>query len=301
MLIKKWWKNSQKQYQKSAENHIVQGKMPYQFEIGEKGTRKCIVGGDEIIFISGPCVIEGEEFTLRCAETLLHIAEKHKIQLVFKASYDKANRTSINSFRGPGLHEGLRILERVKREIGIPVLSDVHCKEEIKPASEVLDVIQIPAFLARQTDLVIEAAKTQKPINIKKPQFVSPYDTKYIVEKSIKVQNEKVMLSERGTIFGYRELVVDFRGIPIMRNWAFVIFDATHSVQLPSAGSGISEGVRWAVPYLARAASAVGVDGFFFETHPDPDRALSDPKTSINYDTFEKIIVDIKKIIEALK
>jgi 2-dehydro-3-deoxyphosphooctonate aldolase (KDO 8-P synthase) len=270
-----------------------------EFEIGEKGTRKCYLGKD-LIFISGPCVIESEEFTLRCAETLMKIAEKHKIQLIFKASYDKANRTSINSFRGPGLEKGLKILKRVKEEIGLPVLSDVHCKEEVEPAADVLDVIQIPAFLARQTDLLLKAGKTQKPINIKKPQFVSPESTKYIVEKILTTGNRKIMLCERGYAFGYGDLIVDFRGIPIMRTWANVIFDGTHSVQKPSAGEGISEGQRWLVPFLSRAAAAVGVDGFFFETHPEPEKALSDPKTSIDYKMFEKIIEEIKKIKDAL-
>jgi 2-dehydro-3-deoxyphosphooctonate aldolase (KDO 8-P synthase) len=269
------------------------------FQIGDDSVRKCIAGED-LIFIAGPCVIEGEDFTLKCAEKLLQIAEKHKIQLIFKASYDKANRTSVKSFRGPGLEKGLEILTKVRSKVGLPVLSDVHCKEEIEPAAEVLDMIQIPAFLARQTDLVVGAAKTQKPLHIKKPQFASPASTKYIVEKAESTGNQKIILCERGFAFGYGDLVVDFRGIPIMRQWALITFDGTHSLQKPSAGDGISEGERIFSPYLSRAAAAVGVDGFFFEVHPEPEKALSDPKTSINFEMFEEIIEDIKKIQDAL-
>ncbi|MCX7733994.1 MAG: 3-deoxy-8-phosphooctulonate synthase [bacterium] len=268
------------------------------FIVGDDKVRKCLVGGGNPVFIAGPCVIESEEFTLSCADKLHKIAEKYNIQLIFKASYDKANRTSVNSFRGPGYQRGLKILERVRREIGLPVLSDVHCKEEIQPASEVLDVIQIPAFLARQTDMLVFSGKTGKPINIKKPQFASPYDTKYMLEKVMSTGNKKVMICERGTAFGYRDLVVDFRSIPIMRKWSFVIFDGTHTTQKPSAGDGISDGERWLSPYLTRAAASVGVDGFFHEVHPDPDRALSDPKTSINFQMFEMIIKQVKRIIE---
>ncbi len=270
-------------------------------EIGEGKIRKCIVGAGSPIFIAGPCVIEGEDFTLRCADTLLKIAEKHGIQLVFKSSYDKANRTSIKSFRGPGVEKGLEVLRKVREKAGIPVLSDVHCRNEIKMAAEVLDVIQVPAFLARQTDMLIEAGRTGKPLNIKKPQFVSPYDTRYIVEKVLTTGNRKIMLCERGTMFGYRELVVDFRSLPIMRKWAYVIFDGTHSTQRPSAYDGISGGDRWMTPYLSRAAAAIGVDGFFFEVHPEPDKALSDPKTSITFEMFSEIVEYILRINEALR
>ncbi len=270
------------------------------FTIGGNGTRQCVVGKGIPIFIAGPCVIESEDFTLRCAEKLSNIAERHKIQMVFKASYDKANRTSLNSFRGPGLEKGLKILQKVKEQIGLPVLSDVHCKDEVFAASEVLDVIQIPAFLARQTDMLVYAGKTGKPVNIKKPQFASPYDMKYMLEKILSTGNRKIMVCERGTAFGYRDLVVDFRSIPIMRNWAFVIFDGTHTTQKPSADDGISGGERWLSPYLTRASAAVGVDGFFHEVHPEPDKALSDPKTSIDFDMFENIVKQVKKILEVV-
>lgn len=271
------------------------------FVVGRNGTRQCFVGGNgNPVFIAGPCVIESEDFTLKCAETLYSIAEKNKIQLVFKASYDKANRTSINSFRGPGLDKGLKILQKVKEKIGLPVLSDVHCKEEITAASDVLDILQIPAFLARQTDMLIYAGRTGKPVNIKKPQFASPYDVKYMVEKVLSTGNKKVMICERGTAFGYRDLVVDFRSIPVMRNWAFVIFDGTHTTQKPSAADGISGGERWLSPYLTKAAAAVGVDGFFHEVHPDPDKALSDPKTSVDFEMFENIVKQVKRILEVL-
>jgi len=267
------------------------------FKIGDDGkVRGCEIGGGKPLFIAGPCVIESEEFILKIAERILEIAERNKIQLIFKASYDKANRTSLKSFRGPGLEKGLEILSKVREKVGVPVISDVHCKEEIKPAGEVLDVIQIPAFLARQTDMLIEAGKTGKPVHIKKPQFVSPYDTKYIVEKVVSTGNRKVMLCERGTMFGYRDLVVDMRSLVIMRDFAPTIFDGTHTVQKPSAGDGISEGERRFVPYLTRAACAVGVDGFFFEVHPEPDKALSDPKTQITPEMFEKVVQEILRI-----
>lgn len=270
------------------------------FFVGDEKVRRCLIGGTEPVFIAGPCVIEGEDFTLLCAERLYQIAEKHKIQLVFKASYDKANRTSINSYRGPGLEVGLKILSRVRRDIGLPVLSDVHCREEIPYASEVLDVLQIPAFLARQTDMLVSAGGTGKPINIKKPQFASPYDVQYMIDKVASSGNRKVMICERGTAFGYRDLVVDFRGIPVMRRFAFVIFDGTHTTQKPSAGEGVSDGERWFSPYLTRAAAAVGVDGFFHEVHPEPNKALSDSKTSIDFETFERIVIQVKRILETL-
>lgn len=270
------------------------------FKIGGSGVRTCTVGDNLPLFIAGPCVIESEEFTLKMADNLLSIAERNKIQLVFKASYDKANRTSIQSFRGPGLERGLEIMEKVRKKVGLPVLSDVHCRDEVKSAGEVLDVIQIPAFLARQTDLLVEAGKTGKAVHIKKPQFASPHDTKYMVEKVVSTGNRKVMLCERGTMFGYRNLVVDMRSLVIMREFAPTIFDGTHSVQQPSAGDGISGGERRFVPYLTRGACAIGVDGFFFEVHTNPDNALSDPKTQITPEMFEKIVMDIKKIWEVL-
>ena len=259
-----------------------------------------VVGDGKPVFIAGPCVIEGEEFTLRCAEKLKKISEKYDIKLIFKASYDKANRTSIKSFRGPGLERGLEILAKVKREVGLPVVSDVHCKDEVKPAAEVLDVIQIPAFLSRQTDLVVSSAKTGKPIHVKKGQFMSPWDVRWIAEKIQFAGNNKIMFCERGTFFGYGNLVVDMRSLVVMREWGFVIFDSTHSVQRPSASDGVSGGMKEFVPYLARAAAAVGVDGFFFEVHPEPEKALSDSATSIDFQTFEKIIQDILKIWDAL-
>jgi 2-dehydro-3-deoxyphosphooctonate aldolase (KDO 8-P synthase) len=213
---------------------------------------------------------------------LKEIARELSLPLIFKASYDKANRTSVTSYRGPGLHAGLEILARVKAEVGLPVLSDVHRVSEVEPAAEVLDVLQIPAFLCRQTDLVVAAAKTGKVINIKKGQFLAPWDMGPVVEKARAAGNSKILLTERGTSFGYNNLVVDFRSLPLMRRLGCpVVLDVTHSVQLPGGQGSCSGGQREFIPHLARAGVAVGVDGLFMEVHPDPDAARCDGPNSL--------------------
>lgn len=253
-------------------------------------------GGNPLVLIAGPCVIENEESVLNIARTLKKLTKALEIPLIFKSSYDKANRTSLDSYRGPGLVGGLEILKKVKDTVGISILSDVHCVDEVDAAAQVLDVIQIPAFLCRQTDLVVEVAKTQKPINIKKGQFLAPWDVKYIVEKIISTGNENILLTERGCIFGYNNLVVDFRSIPIMREYGFpIIFDATHSVQQPGGGK-FSGGKRQFIPYLSRAACAVGVDGLFMEVHQDPDRALCDGPNQLKLSDLDGLLSQLKAI-----
>lgn len=246
---------------------------------------------NQLFLISGPCVIESENIVFETAEALKEIAESFKIPFIFKSSYDKANRSSIKSYRGPGIKKGLEILNKVKEKFQIPVLSDVHSVEEIKIAKEVLDVIQIPAFLCRQTDIVVEAGKTGKAVNVKKGQFIAPWDVGNIIEKIKSTGNEKIMITERGTTFGYNNLVVDFRSFPVIRSFGVpVIFDATHSVQLPGGAGTSSSGERHFVPYLARAAVACGVDGLFFEVHPEPDSALCDGPNMIPLKNFKEIL-----------
>jgi 2-dehydro-3-deoxyphosphooctonate aldolase (KDO 8-P synthase) len=236
-----------------------------------------IGGGGPLALIGGPCAIEGETHALMTAERLATIAAKRGVPFIYKSSYDKANRFSIAGYRGPGLDEGLRILRRVREAVGVPVLSDVHDVSEVAAAAEVLDVLQIPAFLARQTDLVVAAARTGKPVNIKKPQFVAPEDMGQVVAKARSAGNEAILLTERGTSFGYHNLVVDMRGLLRMREFGCpIVFDATHSVQLPGAHGDRSGGERQFVPALARAAVAVGIDALFMEMHEDPDRTLPD-------------------------
>jgi 2-dehydro-3-deoxyphosphooctonate aldolase (KDO 8-P synthase) len=236
-----------------------------------------IGGGAPLALIGGPCAIENERHALMTAERLAAIAADHRVPFIYKSSYDKANRSSVNSYRGPGLVEGLRILRRVRDTLRIPVLSDVHQVSEVDPAAEVLDVIQIPAFLCRQTDLLLAAAATGKPVNVKKGQFVAPRDMKNVVDKILSKGNEAILLTERGTSFGYNNLVVDMRGLAIMRSFGYpIVFDATHSVQLPGGAGDRSGGERQYVPALARAAVAFGVDALFMEMHEDPDRTLPD-------------------------
>jgi 2-dehydro-3-deoxyphosphooctonate aldolase (KDO 8-P synthase) len=255
-----------------------------------------------MILIAGPCVIESKEQIFKIAEYLKPYSEKY--DFYFKASFDKANRTSLESYRGPGLEKGLEILAEVKEKFGYKLLTDVHETWQVKKAAEVVDVLQIPAFLCRQTDLLVEAAKTDKIVNIKKGQFMNPADMKYSVLKVLKTrgcdevnyENSKkygVWLTERGTTFGYGNLVVDMRSLVIMREFAPVIFDATHSVQMPGGAGGKSSGKREYVPYLSKAAAAVGIDGFFFETHYNPDVALSDGPNMITPDMLENILKDI--------
>jgi 2-dehydro-3-deoxyphosphooctonate aldolase (KDO 8-P synthase) len=236
-----------------------------------------IGGGQPLVLIGGPCAIEDEKHALMTAERLAGIAAERRVPFIYKSSYDKANRSSIDGYRGPGLREGLRILRRVRDTVGVPVLSDVHQVEEVAPAAEVLDILQIPAFLCRQTDLILAVARTGKPVNIKKGQFLAPGDMKNVVDKVRSTGNEAILVTERGTSFGYHNLVVDMRGLVQLRTLGFpVIFDATHSVQLPGAGGTRSGGERRYVPALARAAVAVGVDALFMEMHEDPDRTLPD-------------------------
>jgi 2-dehydro-3-deoxyphosphooctonate aldolase (KDO 8-P synthase) len=236
-----------------------------------------IGGGAPLVLIGGPCAIENEKHALMTAERLAAIAAAHGVPFVYKSSYDKANRSAVGGYRGPGLTEGLRILRRVRDAVGVPVLSDVHQVTEIAPAAEVLDVLQIPAFLCRQTDLVLAAARTGKPVNVKKGQFLAPGDMKNVVDKVLSTGNRNVLLTERGTSFGYHNLVVDMRGLADMRELGYpVVFDATHAVQLPGGAGDRSGGERKYVPALARAAVAFGVDALFMEMHEDPDRTLED-------------------------
>ncbi len=255
-----------------------------------------------MILIAGPCVIESREQIFKIAEYLKKYIGKY--DFYFKASFDKANRTSLNSYRGPGIEEGLEILKEVKDKFGYKLLTDVHETWQVKKAAEVVDVLQIPAFLCRQTDLLVEAAKTDKIVNIKKGQFMNPADMKYSVLKVLQTRGYKeadyetskkagVWLTERGTTFGYGNLVVDMRSLYIMREFAPVIFDATHSVQMPGGAGGKSSGKREYVPVLSKAAAAVGVDGFFFETHYDPDNALSDGPNMITPDMLDSVLKDI--------
>jgi 2-dehydro-3-deoxyphosphooctonate aldolase (KDO 8-P synthase) len=236
-----------------------------------------IGGGRPLVLIGGPCAIENEKHALMTAERLVAIAADRRVPFIYKSSYDKANRSSVSSYRGPGLREGLRILRRVREQVGVPVLSDVHQVGEVEPAAEVLDVLQIPAFLCRQTDLVVAAARTGKPVNVKKGQFLAPLDMKNVIDKALSVGNTAILLTERGTSFGYHNLVVDLRGLADMRDLGYpVVFDATHAVQLPGGAGDRSGGERKYVPALARAAVAFGVDALFMEMHEDPDRTLPD-------------------------
>jgi len=257
--------------------------------------------GSQLILISGPCVIENYETTFQTASFLKELTARLNIPFIFKASYDKANRTSINSFRGPGLTDGLKILDRIKSELDLAIISDVHRISEIADAASVLDVIQIPAFLCRQTDFIKEVAKTGKPLNIKKGQFLAPWDIKNVVEKVAATGNNQILLTERGTMFGYNNLVVDFRGIKIMQDTGWpVIFDATHSIQLPGGAGKSSGGQREFGSTLASAAVAAGVDGIFMEVHPDPDKALCDGPNSLKLDTLYELLSQLKAIRKAL-
>jgi 2-dehydro-3-deoxyphosphooctonate aldolase (KDO 8-P synthase) len=253
--------------------------------------------GHPLALIGGPCAIEGESFMLDVASRLRDIAAKAGVPFIFKSSYDKANRTSIRSYRGPGLSEGLEILQKIKDIVGVPVLSDVHTVEEVESAAEVLDVLQIPAFLCRQTDLVVAAARTGKPVNVKKGQFLAPWDTKNIVEKVRSVGNDQVLLTERGASFGYNNLVADMRSLVVMRSFGVpVVFDATHSVQLPGGAGTASGGQREFVPYLARAAVATGCDALFMEIHPDPDQAPSDGPNMLRLEDLPVLLTQITQI-----
>lgn len=253
--------------------------------------------GGPFFLIAGPCVIEDKETTFKVARHLKSICDDLEIPLIFKSSYDKANRTSIRSFRGPGIEKGLEILAQIRQELEIPILSDVHQVQEVEIAARVLDVIQIPAFLCRQTDLVVAAASAHKPINLKKGQFLSPWEMEQAVTKATSTGNHQVILTERGSCFGYNNLVVDMRSIEIMGLLGFpVVFDATHSVQLPGGSGTKSGGQREFVPCLARAAVAAGADGIFMEVHPDPPTALCDGPNSVPLADVEPLVAIFKKI-----
>lgn len=250
-----------------------------------------------LFLIAGPCVVEDEETTLRVASFLKETSHAMDLPVIFKTSYDKANRTSLDAYRGPGVEKGLEIIQRVKEETGLPVLSDVHEMPEIEKAAKVLDVIQIPAFLCRQTNLVVSAAQTGLPINLKKGQFLSPREMEPAIRKITSTGNRKVLITERGASFGYNNLVVDMRSIPIMKDFGFpVVFDATHSVQLPGSGGTSTGGQREFVEYLSRAAVAAGANGVFMEVHPSPDSALCDGPNSLPLDQVRPLLTMLQKI-----
>ena len=261
-----------------------------------------IGGSNPLALIAGPCVIESEASALRHAKALKAIARKAGIPFIYKASYDKANRTSVSSFRGPGIKKGLEILKRIKEELNLPVLSDVHSIEEVKEAAKVLDVIQIPAFLCRQTDLILQAARTGKPVNIKKGQFLAPWDMKHVVNKIESAGNKNILLTERGVSFGYNTLVSDFRSLLIMKELGYpVIYDATHSVQSPGGMGEKSGGDRKYIPYLAMASVTCGCDAVFMEVHEEPDSALSDGPNMICLSELEGLLTKLVKIERAVK
>ena len=261
-----------------------------------------IGGQNPLALIAGPCVIESEKIAMEIAEKLKRITGDLHVPFIFKASYDKANRTSINSFRGPGLSDGLKILQKIKTELDLPILSDVHKEEEIDPAAEVLDILQIPAFLCRQTDLLVKAAKTGKPINVKKGQFLAPWDMKNIVVKLEESGNSNILLTERGTTFGYNNLVVDMRSLVLMREHGCpVIFDATHSLQQPGGQGMTSGGQSEMVPDLARGAVAVGCDALFMEIHTDPSKALSDGPNMLQIDMLPELLEQLVTLDQIVK
>jgi 2-dehydro-3-deoxyphosphooctonate aldolase (KDO 8-P synthase) len=264
------------------------------------------IGGNNLLaFIAGPCVIEDEAATLKNAEKLKKYAEGLKMPLIFKSSYDKANRTSVTSFRGPGIKKGLAVLQKVKDETGLPVISDVHSAEDAREAAGVLDALQIPAFLCRQTDLLIAAAETGKPVNIKKGQFLAPQDAKNILDKARSTGNDDMLLTERGVSFGYNNLVADMRSIPIMREFGFpVVYDATHSVQLPGGQGSCSGGQREFVETLARAAVSVGCDAVFMEVHHDPDSARCDGPNMLSLESFSVLaerLMELNRLVRSWK
>ena len=256
---------------------------------------------NNLFFILGPCVIENPELTLKIAEQIKAISNEIDIPVIFKASFDKANRSSIRSFRGPGIEEGLEILSRIKKQYQIPVLSDIHEVWQVQPASEVLSIIQIPAFLSRQTDLLLAAGNTGLPVNVKKGQFMSAEDMTLVVEKIQSTGNNRIMLTERGNFFGYRNLVVDFRNIPIMKQTGCpIVIDATHSLQKPSAEKGVSGGDPEFIPIMAKAGVIAGADGVFMEVHPNPSTALSDGKNLLPIKNMKSLLIQLKKIYNTI-
>jgi 2-dehydro-3-deoxyphosphooctonate aldolase (KDO 8-P synthase) len=261
-----------------------------------------IGGGRPLALIAGPCVIESADSALRHAAALKQIADRVGVPYIFKSSYDKANRTSLGSFRGPGIDEGLKILSRVRREIGVPALTDVHEIDQIAPAAEAVDVLQIPAFLCRQTDFVVAVARAGKAVNVKKGQFLAPWDVKNIVEKIVSTGNDQLTVTERGASFGYNNLVSDMRSLVVLGELGYpVVFDATHSLQQPGGLGKASGGDRKYIPALARAAVAVGVDALFMEVHEDPDRALSDGPNSLALADLETLLESVKQIDSLVK
>lgn len=257
------------------------------------------IGGDSpLVLIAGPCVIEDEKATFKIAERLRQL----DVPCIFKASYDKANRTSMNSYRGPGIEKGLQILSRIKKELDIPILTDVHCRHDVDRVADVADVVQIPAYLCRQTDLLLAVAKKARCVNIKKGQFLAPWDMKYVIEKIESEGNKNILITERGTSFGYNQLIVDMCSLPIMRGLGYpVIFDATHSLQMPG-GLGKSSGGRSEfIPYLARAGVACGCDGLFIEVHPEPKKALSDGPNSLRLDELPALLEELVEIDRIVK
>ena len=261
-----------------------------------------IFGKDNLGIIAGPCVIENRDHSLEMSYAIKEVSEDVGIPIIFKSSFDKANRTSIKSFRGPGIEEGMRILSDVKTETGLKVLTDIHSPEQAGLISDVVDIIQIPAFLSRQTDLLIAAAKTGKPINIKKGQFLAPWDVEHIVKKIEESGSQNILLTDRGAQFGYNNLVSDMRAIPLMKQFGYpVIFDATHSAQLPGGSGGYSSGMRDMIPTLARAAVAAGCNGVFIEVHNNVDEAKSDAATQWPLDKLATLLIELKKIHNSLR
>lgn len=267
------------------------------FKIGE-----IEIGNGNLFLMAGPCVLEGLERSLKIGKRTKEICAKLNLPYIFKASFDKANRSSIKSFRGPGLEEGLKILAAIKAELKVPIVTDIHESYQAAPVAQVADVLQIPAYLCRQTDLLIAAAKTGKVVNVKKGQFLSPNDMKNVVVKLEESGTKKIMLTERGATFGYNNLVVDMRGLPIMRSFGYpVIFDGTHSVQLPGGSGTSSGGQREFVPYLTRAAAAVGIDGLFLEVHDNPPEGLSDGANMIYLDKLENLLKNVLAVHDTVK
>jgi 2-dehydro-3-deoxyphosphooctonate aldolase (KDO 8-P synthase) len=255
------------------------------------------VGGEELFLIAGPCIVESESHALKMAHAIRSISERTGVPYIFKASFDKANRTSIKAYRGPGIEEALRILGRVRSDEGLAVLTDVHDVSQVRAAAEVADVLQIPAFLSRQTDLIVEVARSGRAVNIKKGQFLAPPDMKNAIEKATSQGNERVMLTERGTSFGYNNLVVDFRGLPIMRGFGYpVVYDVTHSLQRPGGLGTSTGGDSQFIEYMARAGVACGVDGVFMEVHDNPAAALSDGPNSLPLERLERLLEKLKAI-----
>jgi len=266
------------------------------------GVENVTIGGGELLVIAGPCVIESEDHALKMAECITGVCKALKVPYIFKASYDKANRTSLKSYRGPGVQAGLKILAKIQRRVGIPVLTDVHEAVDVQRVAEVADVLQIPAFLCRQTDLIVAAARSGRAVNIKKGQFVSPWDMRHAVDKARQSGGDRVFVTERGSSFGYNNLVVDMRSLAVMREFAPVVFDGTHSVQLPSAandGSAQSGGQPEFIPVLMRAAVAAGVDGVFLEVHDNPSKAKSDGANALDLKNLRGLLVSLMEIHKA--